>query len=126
MYGVADIALLLSDTHKFESQYVYPLVGDDEKVFHDRSPINFVDQLKSPVLFEQGDMDRVVPLNQSQIMFEAMKKNKVTCALEIFEGEGHGFKKAESKILALDYEYRFYSEMLRFPLSSQDEENMKK
>ena len=125
-YGVADIGLLLRDTHKFESEYVYPLIGDDEKLFHDRSPINFVDRLKCPVLFEQGDMDRVVPLNQSQSMFDAMVKNKVTASLEIFEGEGHGFRQADSKIRAMDYEYTFYAELLGFSLSTQDQKNMKK
>lgn len=125
-YGVADISLLLKDTHKFESEYLYPLLGYDQKIFDQRSPINFVDKLKCPVLFEHGDLDKVVPLNQAQIMFEAMKKNKITTGLEILKDEYHGFKKAESKISALDFEYRFYSEILGFQLSKQDDINMKK
>lgn len=125
-YGVADIGLLLKDTHKFESQYLYPLLGYDQKIYHDRSPINFIKKLKCPVLFEHGDLDKVVPLNQAQVMFEAMKKKKITTGLEIMKDEYHGFKKAESKIKAIDFEYRFYSEILGFKLAKQDEANMKK
>eukprot|EP01084_Bolivina_argentea_P096212 172964_1 len=125
-YGVSDIGLLLKDTHKFESQYLYPLLGEDEKVYEERSPINCVDKLKCPVLFLQGNLDRVVPINQAQCMFDALKNNKITTSLEVFEGEYHGFKKAESKIKAMDFEYTFYSNILGFSLSKQDEQNMRK
>ena len=79
-FGVSDLNLLLKDTHKFESEYLYPLLGlkrdpSDDKIFNERSPINCKDNLKCPCIFEQGELDPVVPPNQAKLMFDAMKKN---------------------------------------------------
>ena len=42
----------------------------------------------------QGDEDEVVPPNQAQIMFDALKTRGVTTALAMFAGEQHGFRQA--------------------------------
>eukprot|EP00485_Elphidium_margaritaceum_P008309 CAMPEP_0202688696 /NCGR_PEP_ID=MMETSP1385-20130828/4168_1 /ASSEMBLY_ACC=CAM_ASM_000861 /TAXON_ID=933848 /ORGANISM="Elphidium margaritaceum" /LENGTH=719 /DNA_ID=CAMNT_0049343725 /DNA_START=30 /DNA_END=2189 /DNA_ORIENTATION=+ len=123
-YGVADLKLLLTGTHKFEAEYLYGLVGDDEDAWKLRSPIHCVQKLRCPVLFLHGDLDRVVPLNQAQVMFDALKKKKITTAMHVFKDERHGFKKAETKIAAMDFEYTFYAQVLDFSLSKQDEEKM--
>lgn len=58
LYGVADLAALASDTHKFESRYLDGLVGkypEDKAIYEERAPINAVDKLSCPILLLQGD-----------------------------------------------------------------------
>jgi len=77
LYGVADLAALAEDTHKFESRYLDGLVGrypEDAEVYEARAPIKHVEKLSCPILLLQGDEDKIVPPNQAEMMFEAMKK----------------------------------------------------
>ena len=106
---MADVGLLAQDTHKFESKYLDRLIPVDE--FENRSPIFHVDALKCPVLFLQGMIDRVVPMNQAQMMFDALAEKGVATALFLFEGEAHGFKKTITKRAALEAEILFLSKV---------------
>jgi dienelactone hydrolase len=62
----------------------------------------------------QGLEDQVVPPNQAQIMFDALKDRGITTALVMFDGEQHGFRQAENIRRALDGELYFYSKALNF------------
>ncbi|MEO0012897.1 MAG: hypothetical protein RLZZ535_1286, partial [Cyanobacteriota bacterium] len=75
-YGVSDLEILAKDTHKFESRYLDRLVGkypEARAIYQERSPIYFIEQLDCPVIFFQGLKDQVVPPNQAEMMFEAIK-----------------------------------------------------
>jgi|AraplaMF_Col_mMF_1032025.scaffolds.fasta_scaffold00014_223 dipeptidyl aminopeptidase/acylaminoacyl peptidase len=114
-YGVSDLAALARDTHKFESRYLDWLIGpypEDEKIYAERSPINHIDQLTVPVIFFQGTEDEVVPPNQTQMMVDGLKDRNVPVAYFLFEGEQHGFRKAENIRRALDAELYFYAALL--------------
>lgn len=61
-YGVSDLKLLAAETHKFESRYLDMMIGEypkDEKIYKERSPINYLDQFNSPCAFFQGELDKV-------------------------------------------------------------------
>jgi len=114
-YGVSDLAALARDTHKFESRYLDWLIGpypEDEKIYAERSPINHIDRLTVPVIFFQGAEDEVVPPNQTQMMVDGLKNRGVPVAYFLFEGEQHGFRKAENIRRALDAELYFYAALL--------------
>jgi dipeptidyl aminopeptidase/acylaminoacyl peptidase len=114
-YGVSDLAALARDTHKFESRYLDWLIGpypQDEKIYAERSPINHIDKLTVPVIFFQGTEDEVVPPNQTQMMVDGLKDRNVPVGFFLFEGEQHGFRKAENIRRALDAELYFYSALL--------------
>jgi dipeptidyl aminopeptidase/acylaminoacyl peptidase len=114
-YGVSDLAALARDTHKFESRYLDWLIGpypQDEKTYAERSPINHIDQLTVPVIFFQGTEDAVVPPNQTQMMVDGLKDRNVPVGYFLFEGEQHGFRKAENIRRALDAELYFYTALL--------------
>jgi dipeptidyl aminopeptidase/acylaminoacyl peptidase len=80
------------------------------QVYHDRSPINFANCIKAPLLVLQGSEDRVVPPNQSELIVESIKSNPGHAAVEyhLFEGEAHGFKKAENIQACAKLELEFY------------------
>ena len=114
-YGIGDLTALATDTHKFESRYLDGLVGpwpQASEVYRDRSPINHVDALNCPMLILQGADDAVVPPTQAQTMAEAVAAKGLEVELIVFEGEGHGFRRAETLERALQAELAFYQRIL--------------
>lgn len=111
LYGVADLAALAAETHKFESRYLDGLVGPYPQaadVYAQRSPINHVDGFDAPLLVQQGSEDEVVPPNQAEMIVAALAAKGVPHAYQLFEGEGHGFRRAEHIVRALESELWFY------------------
>ncbi len=119
-YGVSDLEALATDTHKFESRYLDKLIGpypDRKDLYEARSPIHFTDQLSCPAIFFQGLEDKIVPPNQAEMMVEALKAKGLPVAYVAFEGEQHGFRRAENIKRALDGEFYFYSRIFGFELA---------
>jgi dipeptidyl aminopeptidase/acylaminoacyl peptidase len=117
LFGVADLVALLSDDHKFESQYSVSLVApwpEGADVYAERSPINHVDAISCPLLVLQGSVDTVVPPAHSEKIVEAMKRNGVPVGSIVFEGEGHGFRRAENIVRSTEAELWFYGHVLGF------------
>lgn len=118
-YGISDLEVLTRDTHKFESHYLDRLVGpypERRDIYRERSPINFVDQLSSPVIFFQGLEDKVVLPDQAEKIFEAVRAKKLPAAYIAFEGEQHGFRRAENIRRAIEAELYFYSRVFGFEI----------
>jgi dipeptidyl aminopeptidase/acylaminoacyl peptidase len=116
-FGVSDLETLARDTHKFESRYLDSLIGpypQESELYKSRSPIHAVDRLACAVVFFQGLDDRIVPPNQAESMFEAVRKAGFPTAYIAFEGEDHGFRKAENIKRALDGELYFYGRVFGF------------
>jgi len=119
-FGVSDVEALARETHKFESRYLDRLIGpypERADLYRDRSPIHHTDRLSCPVVFFQGLEDEVVPPNQAETMFEALKEKGLPVAYIPFEGEQHGFRRAENIRRALDGELYFYSRVFGFDLA---------
>ncbi len=116
-YGVADLAALARDTHKFESRYLDGLVGpwpEARDVYEARSPIFHVERIGCPLAVFQGLDDEVVPPNQSQMIVDALRARAIPVVYVTFAGEGHGFRRAPTIRAALDTELAFYAAILRF------------
>jgi dipeptidyl aminopeptidase/acylaminoacyl peptidase len=119
-YGISDLALILRDTHKFESRYFDRLIGpypQAEERYRERSPINHLDRLNEPVILLQGLEDKIVPPNQAELIFESLRERGVPVAYVPFPGEQHGFRKAASIVRAQEAELYFYSRIWDFSLS---------
>jgi dipeptidyl aminopeptidase/acylaminoacyl peptidase len=116
-YGISDLGILASDTHKFESRYLDQLIGpypEMKNVYDQRSPINSVKNITAPLLLLQGLDDKVVPPNQSELIFNALKDNCISTAYITFKGEGHGFRQPANNIKALNSELSFYGQVFGF------------
>ncbi len=116
-YGISDLEILAKDTHKFESRYLDRLVGrypEDKAIYQERSPIYYSEQLDCPVIFFQGLKDKVVPPNQAEMMFEAIKNKGLPVAYISFAEESHGFRIADNIKQALDSEFWFYARIFGF------------
>jgi len=87
-------------------------MGDPEKnkaLYEDRSPINFIDQVKAPLLLLAGGHDPRCPKEEALQVVEAIKKRGGTADYKIYENEGHGFAKVENQIDA----YRRVADFLK-------------
>lgn len=116
-FGVADLVTFHEDTHKFESHYDEYLVGkwpEEIEVYRERSPVNHADSISRPLLLLQGLDDKVVPPAQSEVIVEALKQRGIPYAYIAFEGEGHGFRKAENIKRALEAHLSFLGQVFGF------------
>ncbi len=116
-YGVADLSLLHEATHKFESHYLESLLGPypaAKHLFTQRSPLHSPDRFSCPIVFFQGDEDQVVPPLQAKLMFETLREKGIMCAMLLFEGEQHGFRKRENIERAFEAELYFFGQVFGF------------
>ncbi len=116
-FGIADLETFRAETHKFESRYDQTLVGKwpaAKQLYHDRSPINFVDRISCPVLVLQGAEDRVVPPSQAEEIVDALWEKHLPHAYLLFPGEDHGFRAAENIIRSFEAELSFYGQIFGF------------
>ncbi len=99
LFGVANHFTLASDTHKFEARYLDSMLGplpEAAAVYRERSPIFHADRIVDPVAVFQGDIDRVVPREQSDSIVASLRGRGIPHEYHVYEGEGHGWRKTET------------------------------
>ena len=114
LYGIGDLETLAKDTHKFESRYLDSLIGpypERRDIYLERSPIHHADGLNCPVIFLQGLEDKVVPPNQAEMMVKLLEDKGIQVGYVTFADEGHGFRKANNIIRAMEAELAFYRDV---------------
>jgi dipeptidyl aminopeptidase/acylaminoacyl peptidase len=116
-FGVADAGALARETHKFESRYLDSMIGpwpEAEATYRERSPIFHTDMLRTPLILFQGLEDKIVPPAQAEAMAAALREKGVPYAYVTYEGEQHGFRKAENVKRTSEAELYFYGRVLGF------------
>lgn len=120
-YGIGNLSTLASITHKFEARYTDRLIGEEydphtavreDSEYYKRSPVNFIYRLRSPMILFQGLDDRVVPPRLSREVADALTERNIQHEYVEYAGEGHGFRKSETNIDAIEKETRFYRRVL--------------
>jgi dipeptidyl aminopeptidase/acylaminoacyl peptidase len=112
LYGVANLFSLAADTHKFEARYLDSLVGPLPECaarYRERSPVNHASNIRRPLAVFQGEIDVVVPKAQAEEIVSALRKNGTPHVYHVYEGEGHGWRKAET----IEHFYRTVDEFLK-------------
>ena len=98
-FGVSDLRGFAETTHDFESHYLDGLIGPlpgFETLYEERAPVGHVTAATCPILLLQGLDDPVVPPAQSESIAADLAAHGTRYAYITFEGESHGFRKAES------------------------------
>lgn len=116
-YGVGDARALAEDTHDFEARYLDGLIGplpESEQVYVERSPLSRPERFRVPLLILQGTEDRVVPPSQAEAIRDALAAHGVPHAYVLYEGEGHGFRRAETVVDSLQRELGFLGAVFGF------------
>ena len=114
----------MATTHKFESHYIGQLIGTQDPsdpVLAERSPITHVEDISVPLLLVQGSEDPIVPAEQATLMYEAVKAKGAPVALEIFHGEGHGFRMAANIRRHYEAELSFYRQVWGIETPQEDQ-----
>lgn len=88
--GIAAIALGLV------TNFLGKKPDEAPEIYSDASPITHIDKKTVPFLIFHGTADPLVPLDQSQRFYDALKKAGIEAQFVKFEGEGHGFAKPEN------------------------------
>ncbi len=99
LFGLANLFTFVTDTHKFEARYLDSLIGtlpEDSKKYRERSPLFYADQISDPLAVFQGEIDTVVPRNQSDVIVAALQRRGVPHEYHVYAGEGHGWRKTET------------------------------
>lgn len=110
LFGVANMFTLASDTHKFEERYLDTMLGplpEAAATYRGRSPIFHAAKIVDPIAVFQGEIDRVVPREQSDSIVASLRARGVPHEYHLYEGEGHGWRKAETI-------EKFYASVERF------------
>ena len=124
LFGIGDLEVFVQDTHKFESRYLDRLIGpfpERRDLYRARSPIHFVDRISCPMILFQGLEDKIVPPNQAEMMVAAVRAKGLPVAYIAYEGEQHGFRKAENIKRTMESELYFYSRVFGFTLADSVE-----
>ena len=116
-FGISDLETFVKDTHKFESRYLDRLVGPypkEKDLYRQRSAINFAERVSCPMIFFQGLEDKIVPPDQSEKFYKVLRDKGLPTVYLAFEGEQHGFRKAENIKRSIEAELYFYGKVFRF------------
>jgi len=114
-FGVSDLKSLVESFPPYWAAfatYIYQKFGDPAnpdhvQYQHDRSPLNFVDRIVTPLLVVQGENDARVRMDQSERIVEALRARDVPVHYLLIPGEGHGFSKNENRLAAYRLTDRF-------------------
>jgi dipeptidyl aminopeptidase/acylaminoacyl peptidase len=107
-YPIADATRWAGEhAHDFESRYLDGLVRleDRERV----SPLHNAERITSPLVVLQGAEDTICPPEHAESITAAIRARGLWHRLLIFDGEGHGFRKASSVTDSLHAEAQLYS-----------------
>ncbi|SCF62792.1 Dipeptidyl aminopeptidase/acylaminoacyl peptidase [Streptomyces sp. DconLS] len=117
LYPVLDLTSWASGgTHDFESRYMESLIGPFTEVptrYTERSPASHADRLAVPFLMLQGLDDVICPPVQCEEFLARVQGKGVPHAYLTFEGEGHGFRRADTVIRALEAELSLYAQVFK-------------
>ena len=109
------MGVLATGTHKFESRYHATLVGPwpaKADRYRKRSPLASSHRINVPVLLFHGAADTVVPVDQTERMFEALRSQGVDAEYRRFEREAHGFRDSATIRETLERGLAFYLRVL--------------
>ncbi|MFG2981589.1 prolyl oligopeptidase family serine peptidase [Streptomyces sp. NPDC048258] len=114
IYPVLDLLGFAAETHDLESRYIDSLAGPPQTLAlrcRERSPVARADRITAPFVLLQGLDDPVCPPAQAERFLAAMRGRSVPHAYVTFEGEGHGFRRADTMIRALEAELSLYTQV---------------
>lgn len=117
LYGVTDPLVLNQVTHKFESYYLEWLIGNpltEQARFERLAPISNAASISCPVIFFQGEKDKVVLPEQTRGMASTLREHGLKVECHYYPDEAHGFRQSTNMIHALKHELEFYQRQLLF------------
>jgi dipeptidyl aminopeptidase/acylaminoacyl peptidase len=120
LFGLYDLYTFGLETHRYERYYTETILGpsgENARLWHDRSPINFVNRVEAPMLLLHGGRDPAALPAQSETLITELERHRIDHEYAYYPEEGHGFRKVATNI---DYARRMdrflHQKVLRAPL----------
>ena len=82
------------------------------EIYYNRSPINFIQNIKGKLLIIQGEKDPNVTIENVTAVEQKLKENKIKYEKYIFENEGHGIVRTENKKILVKLITEFFNRSL--------------
>ena len=114
-YAVADLIDMANSTHRFEEFYLDYLIGNiktESEKYLQRSPIENVNFINTPLILFHGLKDKVIRSDQSIAIKDELLKRDIPVQINLFESEGHGFKDGRVKVDVLKKTEAFFRQYL--------------
>jgi dipeptidyl aminopeptidase/acylaminoacyl peptidase len=117
--GMSNLRTLHQTTRKGDLlPYLIQQLGTPDEnpaLYHDRSAINFIEDVRRPLLILQGGRDPRVPLTEAEQMRDRMLAAGKTVGYHVYMDEGHGFRKVENVVDAMHRTVDFFDEYMGRP-----------
>jgi len=100
-YGLYDLYTFGLETHRYERYYIETILGESSEnypLWYERSPLNFVDKIRAPLLLLHGDKDPAALPAQSETLIEELKRHRIDWEYAFYHGEGHGFRQIATNV----------------------------
>ncbi|MEA2596521.1 MAG: hypothetical protein QOF01_2990 [Thermomicrobiales bacterium] len=101
LFGLYDLYTFGLETHRYERFYVETILGssaDNYPLWYERSPLNFVDRVRAPLLLLHGEHDPAALPAQSETLIRELERHRIDYEYACYPGEGHGFRKVATNI----------------------------
>jgi len=114
-YGVANWRTMLAHADPFLQEYVKGLLGDPERdssVYDQSSVLRYIRNEKAPLLLLQGENDVRVPREEAEQIVSTLRAQGNTIDAHYYPQEGHGWRKREDQIDALQRTVEWFNQYL--------------
>lgn len=98
MFGPADLTVFFEGNKSDLLQKVFGATDYKSEIVKRASPVTYVTSDDPPFLILHGEKDTLVPLSQSQILYDRLKAVGVPVTLVVVKNAGHGFQPAGGPI----------------------------
>ena len=123
--GLTNIYSMYSQTdiHRYLNWfYTDKAPWQNQDLYWDRSPMKYVNNVKTPTMIMHGQIDTRVPIAQAQEFYQALVELKVPVDFVVYPRENHGFTEPRHNMDRVRRYVRFFAKYLKTPVVTEPAE----
>jgi dipeptidyl aminopeptidase/acylaminoacyl peptidase len=123
--GLTNIYSMYSQTdiHRYLNWfYTDKAPWENQELYWDRSPMKYVNNVKTPTMIMHGQVDTRVPIAQAQEFYQALVERKVPVEFVVYPRENHGFTEPRHNLDRMRRYVRFFAKYLKTPVITEPDE----
>src|ERR1041385_4964091 len=120
--GLTNIYSMYSQTdiHRYLNWfYTDKAPWQNQDLYWDRSPMKYVNNVKTPTMIMHGQVDTRVPIAQAQEFYQALVELKVPVEFVVYPRENHGFTEPRHQMDRVRRYVRFFAKYLNAPVVTE-------
>ncbi len=117
-FGISDWLTIFNfpRLHPFVRFFFYNRLGPIDQyyeLYKSASPLTYANSIRTPLLIIHGDADIVVPIQQSEILYDKMKHFSKNVTFIRYKDEGHGWSRKGTRTDAYNRTVNWFDRYLR-------------